>query len=40
MLVDDDHPEISVSRQCILLGLALEKLYCPATLDARNSLPA
>jgi putative transposase len=27
-LVDDDHPELSVSRQCVLLGLPRSSLYC------------
>ena len=27
-LVDHDHPELSVSRQCVLLGLPRSSLYC------------
>jgi len=37
-LVDHDHPELSVSRQCALLGLPRSTLYCRPTPVRESTL--
>ncbi len=37
-LVDHDHPELSVSRQCVLLGLPRSKLYYRPTPVRQSTL--
>ena len=36
--LDRDHPELSVRRQCVLLGVARSSVYRPARPDNDNNL--